>query len=87
MSRMGTQPQTQFGNTQTSNQAGTYQQTGQAGTTQNFRERVAQRAYEKWVKGGRRQGTELQDWFEAEAEVMAEQGWTGNTAAGGGYYR
>jgi hypothetical protein len=35
-------------------------------------ERIAMRAYEKWVKRGRPQGTELQDWIEAEAELMKE---------------
>jgi hypothetical protein len=35
-------------------------------------ERIAMRAYEKWVKRGRPQGTALQDWIEAEAELMKE---------------
>jgi hypothetical protein len=36
-------------------------------------ERIALRAYEKWVKRGRPAGTDVQDWIEAEAELRAEQ--------------
>jgi hypothetical protein len=35
-------------------------------------EKIAQRAYEKWIKRGRPQGTEMQDWLEAENELRAE---------------
>ena len=35
-------------------------------------EKIAQRAYEKWVQRGRPQGTDVQDWVEAEAELRAE---------------
>jgi hypothetical protein len=35
-------------------------------------EKIAMRAYEKWVQHGRPCGTELQDWLEAEAELRAE---------------
>jgi hypothetical protein len=35
-------------------------------------EKIAMRAYEKWCKRGRPQGTHLQDWLEAEAELKAE---------------
>jgi hypothetical protein len=35
-------------------------------------EKIAMRAYEKWVKRGRPHGTDLQDWVEAEAELRAE---------------
>ena len=35
-------------------------------------EKIAMRAYEKWVKRGRPQGTEMQDWSEAEAELKSE---------------
>ncbi len=35
-------------------------------------EKIAMRAYEKWVKRGRPQGTEMQDWIEAENELKAE---------------
>ena len=36
------------------------------------REKVAQRAYEKWIKRGRPMGTEMQDWLEAEMELKSE---------------
>ncbi|MCS6849584.1 MAG: DUF2934 domain-containing protein [Gemmataceae bacterium] len=35
-------------------------------------EKIAARAYEKWVKRGRPQGTDKEDWYEAEAELRAE---------------
>jgi hypothetical protein len=35
-------------------------------------ERIAQRAYEKWMKRGCPQGTDVQDWIEAERELVAE---------------
>jgi hypothetical protein len=35
-------------------------------------EKIAMRAYEKWVQRGRQQGTQLQDWLEAEAELKVE---------------
>jgi len=35
-------------------------------------ERIAQRAYEKWMKRGCPQGTDVQDWVEAERELSAE---------------
>ncbi len=35
-------------------------------------EKIAMRAYEKWVKRGRPQGTDVQDWAEAEAELKSE---------------
>ena len=35
-------------------------------------EKIAMRAYEKWCKRGRPQGTDKQDWIEAEAELRAE---------------
>jgi len=35
-------------------------------------ERIAMRAYEKWMKRGCPQGTAFQDWVEAEAELVAE---------------
>ncbi len=35
-------------------------------------ERVAMRAYEKWCQRGCPPGTDVQDWYEAEAEVRAE---------------
>jgi hypothetical protein len=35
-------------------------------------DKIAQRAYEKWIKRGRPQGTDKQDWMEAESELRAE---------------
>jgi hypothetical protein len=35
-------------------------------------EKIAMRAYEKWCKRGRPNGTDRQDWLEAEAELRAE---------------
>jgi hypothetical protein len=35
-------------------------------------EKVAMRAYEKWVKGGCKHGCDQQHWFEAEQELRAE---------------
>ena len=35
-------------------------------------EKIAQRAYEKWMKRGCKHGAHLQDWAEAEAEIKAE---------------
>jgi hypothetical protein len=47
----------------------------QPGSTQPLtipQEKIAQRAYEKWLKRGRPQGTEMLDWLEAENELKAE---------------
>jgi hypothetical protein len=35
-------------------------------------EKIAMRAYEKWVKRGRPHGTHVQDWLDAERELQAE---------------
>jgi hypothetical protein len=35
-------------------------------------DRIAMRAYEKWMQRGCVHGTDQQDWLEAEAELMAE---------------
>jgi hypothetical protein len=35
-------------------------------------EKIAQRAYEKWMKRGCRHGSDVQDWVEAEKELKAE---------------
>lgn len=35
-------------------------------------EKIAMRAYEKWLKRGRPQGTDMQDWLEAENELKTE---------------
>ena len=37
-------------------------------------EKIAQRAYEKWMKHGCSHGRHEQDWAEAEAELRAETG-------------
>ncbi len=36
------------------------------------RDHIAMRAYEKWRRRGCQDGTDLQDWFEAEQELQAE---------------
>ena len=35
-------------------------------------EKIAMRAYEKWCKRGRPNGTNMQDWLEAEKELKSE---------------
>ena len=35
-------------------------------------DKIAMRAYDKWVKRGRPSGTHVQDWLEAERELQAE---------------
>lgn len=35
-------------------------------------EKVAARAYQKWMQKGCKHGTDKQDWLEAEAEIKAE---------------
>jgi hypothetical protein len=37
-------------------------------------ERIAKRAYEKWMKGGCKHGCDQQHWLEAEAELKKEMG-------------
>ncbi len=51
---------------------------GAAPVTQD---KIAMRAYEKWCQRGRPHGTEHQDWFEAEQELLAELQKNGRTAA------
>ena len=43
-----------------------------AGTVKVPHEKIALRAYEKWVKKGCRHGSDVQDWVEAESELKAE---------------
>jgi hypothetical protein len=43
-------------------------------------EKIAMRAYEKWVKRGRPQGSDRQDWLEAEAELRSEVQRSGGTS-------
>jgi hypothetical protein len=38
------------------------------------RERIAMRAYERWLKGGCKHGNDRQDWIEAEKELRVEMG-------------
>ena len=45
---------------------------GQPGQQQVPQEKIAQRAYEKWLKRGCTHGRDIQDWTEAEAELRAE---------------
>ena len=44
------------------------------------RERIAMRAYEKWMKGGCKHGCDKQNWLEAEAELKAEMSRSGAAA-------
>jgi Protein of unknown function (DUF2934) len=44
-------------------------------------EKIASRAFDKWCKRGRPQGTDKQDWLEAEAELRLEMGRTGHVPA------
>jgi hypothetical protein len=37
-------------------------------------DKIAMRAYQKWVQRGCPQGSEQQDWLEAEAELRREMG-------------
>jgi hypothetical protein len=45
-------------------------------------DKIAMRAYEKWVKRGRPHGTSEQDWAEAETELKAEYARTSGVSAG-----
>jgi hypothetical protein len=40
-------------------------------------EKVAARAYQKWMQKGCKHGHDRQDWLEAEAEIKAEMSRTG----------
>ncbi len=44
-------------------------------------DRIAMRAYEKWLSRGCPHGTDQQDWLEAEAELAAEMSRTGGAHA------
>ncbi len=46
----------------------------QTGGTHPTPDQIAKRAYEKWCKRGKPQGTDKQDWYEAEAELKREIG-------------
>lgn len=43
-------------------------------------EKIAQRAYERWLKRGRPHGTDMVDWLEAEKELRAEMSRTAGPA-------
>ena len=53
--------------------------TMQSGTQQHgvCQDKVAARAYQKWVQKGCKHGTDKQDWLEAETEIKAEMARTG----------
>ena len=44
-----------------------------SGTSRVPSDRIAQRAYEKWMKRGCVHGYDQQDWVDAERELLAEQ--------------
>ena len=54
----------------------------QASTTQSSvpMDKVAKRAYEKWMQSGCKHGCDKQHWHEAEQEIRAEMTRTGGTA-------
>jgi Protein of unknown function (DUF2934) len=45
-------------------------------------EKIAMRAYEKWVKRGRPHGSDVQDWIDAENELKAEMMRPGQPSSG-----
>lgn len=47
-------------------------------------DKIAMRAYEKWVKKGRPHGSHEQDWIDAETELKAELS-RGTTSTGSSY--
>jgi hypothetical protein len=64
--------------------SGTAPQTGktaQASATQTSvpMDKVAMRAYQKWMQAGCKHGCDRQDWLEAEQEIGAEMTRTGGT--------
>ena len=56
--------------------------TSHSATTKIPHEKIAMRAYEKWVKRGQPHGTDVQDWVEAEAELKVELSGSCTTSAG-----
>ncbi len=48
-----------------------------SGSSSIPQEKIAQRAYEKWLKRGCGHGSDMQDWMEAEAELRSESGSSG----------
>ncbi len=45
-------------------------------------EKIAMRAYDKWVKKGKPQGMDVQNWLEAEAELKTEMTRSGPVPVG-----
>ena len=60
------------------------QQMGQQGNSQTQlpREKVAMRAYQKWMERGCRHGHDQQDWMDAEAELRSEMMKGGGNSTG-----
>jgi hypothetical protein len=50
------------------------------------REKIAMRAYEKWLKRGQQHGSDVQDWVEAENELRAELAKSGSHSTYGGQH-
>ena len=67
MSRVATPPQTKTQSAPT--------------TSQVPQEKIAQRAFENWMKHGCTHGRHVQDWTEAEAELKAETSGTAKQGA------
>jgi hypothetical protein len=44
----------------------------QTATVKLPHEKIAMRAYEKWCKRGQKHGNHVQDWLEAERELLSE---------------
>jgi hypothetical protein len=59
--------------TSQTHQPATAAQAGASYSTKPSTERIAMRAYEKWQKRGCVHGYDMQDWVEAEKELMEEQ--------------
>ncbi len=78
MSRMGT---SQTGQTGLQGSSSTVPQSNQSINNPSFRSRVAMRAYEKWQKRNGQNGSALQDWIDAERELLAEQARQGNSGS------
>jgi hypothetical protein len=48
-------------------------------------DKIAMRAYERWVKRGRPHGSDVQDWLEAESELRAEYAKSGGASPPSGH--
>ncbi len=67
MSRMSTTPQSGMGSSQSGSST-----SGIPANNEMYRQRIAMRAYEKWLRRGCKDGADRQDWLEAESEIMAD---------------